>query len=103
VIVVRSTNGVPMRLTQERWRHIIARHPEAADQKDRVLETISAPDVIQEGDLDTLLCARSYDQTLLSEKLLVVIYKEVSEIEGFILTAYFTNELSKRRRVLWSR
>ena len=79
----------------------MTKHPEMENQKDRVLETLISPDVIQEGDFDTLLCARFYAQTPLSEKLLVVIYKEIGEADGFILTAYFTKELSKRRRILW--
>ena len=70
-------------------------------QKDRVLETLTSPDAVQEGDFDTLLCAKSYPRTPLSEKTLVVVYKELGQTDGFVLTAYFTNELSKRRRTIW--
>jgi hypothetical protein len=58
MIVIYSRNQVPIRLTQERWEHILRRHPEMANQKDRVLETLSDPDLIQQGDLDTLLAIR---------------------------------------------
>lgn len=52
MIVVYSQNQVPIRLTQERWEHILRRHPEMANQKDHVLEALSDPDLIQQGDLD---------------------------------------------------
>ena len=45
--IIPSRNGVPIRLTDERWQHIVTRHPEMADQRERVLETIVEPDTIQ--------------------------------------------------------
>lgn len=103
MIVVRSRSGVPIRLSDERWRHILKRHPELQDQKEKVLDTLASPDLIQEGDVDTLISARHYSDTPVNEKFLVVVYREVGETDGFVLTAYFTNEPSGRRRVLWSR
>jgi hypothetical protein len=94
---------VPIRLSDERWRHILKRHPELQDQKEKVLDTLASPDLIQEGDVDTLISARHYSDTPVNEKFLVVVYREVGETDGFVLTAYFTNEPSGRRRVLWSR
>ena len=41
MLVIRSKNGVPIRLTEERWGHVGRRHPEMSDQKDRVLETVA--------------------------------------------------------------
>ena len=38
-------------------------YPEMANQKDRLLETLSDPDLIQQGDLDTLLAIRFYPQS----------------------------------------
>lgn len=32
VLVVSSQNGVPVRLTDERWGHIVRRHPEMREQ-----------------------------------------------------------------------
>ena len=106
MIVVRSRNGAPIRLSDERWRRILKRHPELQDQKEKVLDTLVSlvsADLIQEGDVDTLICARHYSDTPVNEKFLVVVYREVGETDGFVLTAYFTNEPSGRRRVLWSR
>jgi hypothetical protein len=43
MLIVRSRNGVPVRLTDERWLHIISRHPEMRELRDRVLETLASP------------------------------------------------------------
>ena len=40
-------------------------------------------------------------ETSLSEKYLVVTYKEVNKNDGFVVTAYFTNKLSEEREILW--
>lgn len=55
-----SQTAIHFRLTRKRRRHILTRHPELEDQKDRVLETLTSPDMIQEGDFGTLLCAKLY-------------------------------------------
>lgn len=101
--VARSREGVPIRLTRERWAHIIRRHPEMALQRTRVLETLSDPDLIQEGDYGERLAARFYDSTPLTHKHLVVVYREATEEDGFVVTAYFARRLSAERRVIWRR
>ena len=37
MLIVRSHNGVPVRLTEERWHHIVGRHPEMDNQRERVV------------------------------------------------------------------
>jgi hypothetical protein len=103
MLIVQSHNGVPVRLTGERWMHIISRHPEMATQKDRVFETIFEPDMIQQGDFDELLAVRLFAQTPLTQKHLVVAYRENSIDDGFIVTAYLTRRPSTKRKVLWRR
>ncbi|MDI6794815.1 MAG: hypothetical protein QME81_18445, partial [bacterium] len=46
MLIIRSRNSVPIRLTQERWQHILHRHPEMETQCERVLETVAGPDII---------------------------------------------------------
>jgi hypothetical protein len=103
VLIVRSRFGVPVRLTEERWRHIVDRHPEMDSQQEKLLETLAGPDMIQNGDFGELLAARLYVETPLSEKFLVVAYREVSTEDGFILTAYLTRRPSSRTETLWKR
>ena len=92
-----------MRLTTERWQHIVHRHPEMAEQRERVLETVVEPELIQRGDYGELLAIRFYRHTPLTNKYLVVVYREVDRNDGFILTAYFTNRPSGKRVTLWKR
>ena len=103
MVVVYSQNRVPIRLTEERWTHIRERHPEMESQKLRVLETVEAPDSIQEGDFGEVLAIREYRQTPLTNKFLVVAYRETSLEDGFIMTAYFATRPSTRRVTLWKR
>ena len=103
MLIVESRNGVPIRLTDERWSHIERRHPEMVGQRDRVLETVREPDLIQEGDVGDLLAIRHYQETPLTSKNLVVPYRELAKDDGFILTAYFTNRPAPHRRTLWER
>lgn len=103
MLIVHSLNGIPIRLTGERWQHIVHRHPEMEDQRERVLETLVEPDMIQEGDFGELLASRFYPDTPLTSKFLVVAYREIDQDDGFILTAYLTRRPSSRRTVLWER
>ena len=103
MLIVNSINGVPVRLTEERWKHIINRHPEMRLQRDRVLQTIAEPDVVQEGDFGELLAIRLYSNTPLTSKFLVVAYREVASDDGFVMTAYLARRLSARRRAIWKR
>ncbi len=103
MLIVHSHNGIPIRLTEERWQHIVYRHPEMDNQRERVLETLEEPDMIQQGDFGELLAIRFYPETPLTSKFLVVAYREVSFNDGFIITAYLTNRPSTKRTVIWKR
>ena len=72
--------------------------------KEKVIQTLSDPDTILEGDFGALIACRLYSKTPVThDKYLCVVYKELSKNEGFMLTAYFASNLSKRRKVLWNR
>lgn len=101
MIIVESRGRVPVRLTTERWGHIIAQHPEMETQRERVLETVNQPDMIQVGDFGELLAVRLYPQTPLTRKYLIVAYRETAANDGFILTAYLARRPSARRTILW--
>lgn len=95
--VILFLNGVPIRLTPERWSHITYRHPEVLGKEQDVLKTVTSPDMIQKGDVGTLMAVKKSN-----EKYLVVVYKEISETDGFVITAYYTKIL-RRRIVIWKR
>lgn len=98
--IITSVNDIPIRLTDERWRHIVENHNDMAGYYYEVLETVENPKWIFEGDADDLWAAK-----LISErKALLVVYKESKEEnDGFIITAFLTTKLNKflKRKILW--
>lgn len=97
-----SKNNVSIRLTDERWEHIILTHPEI-EPKDFsiVMDAVENPDAILEGDIGELLAVKKYG----NRTWVVVPYKEVDEKDGFVLTAYRTTDRRWlfQREVLWNK
>jgi hypothetical protein len=58
---VISKNGVPIRLTNERWIHITEEHAELAGYRLEVLETIRNPERIVAGNAGELLAIRTQE------------------------------------------
>jgi len=101
MLIVHSHNGVPIRLTEERWQHIVLRHPEMQELQEKVAETLVGPHIIQQGDAGELIALRFYSEAPVINKFVVVIYKETSQEDGFILTAYLSNFPNNRRTTIW--
>ncbi|MBC7227162.1 MAG: hypothetical protein H5T61_08010 [Thermoflexales bacterium] len=97
--VAISRNRVPIRLPEERWFHITEEHSEMAGYYFEVLETIEAPDAIYEGVTGEYLAIREANKG----KYLVVIYREVSQEDGFVITAFLCKRRGwiERRRKIW--
>jgi len=100
-----SRNNVLIRLTHERWVHITESHDYMAGLHEWVLETIAEPDVIAQGWRGSLVAARHYERTPISEKDMVVVYKEASAQDGFVITAFMTSRVEKvlKRGIVWQR
>jgi len=94
--IAYSVNGVPIQLTYERWYHITENHDDLASYFYDVLETIQKPDFIVRGNKGSLKATRNIGK----KKWLVVIYKELSKREGFIITAYFLDTKPKGK-IIW--
>ncbi len=96
---VLSRRGVPIRLPDERWSHIEFEHDDLQGMRDEVMRTVREPERILAGGEDELLAVREVEQG----KWLVVIYKEISPSDGFVITAYLTRRERQleRRTVLW--
>jgi hypothetical protein len=94
--VAFSKNGVPIRLTDERWFHIVENHDDLAGYYDEVLETIEDPDFVLRGHGGALIAVK----VLGRRKYLAVIDKELNRKDGFVITAYFTSQIS-RRLIRW--
>ena len=95
---IPSKNGVPIRLTDERWAHITEEHAELAGFRREVLEVISQPERILAGGTGELLALKKQSDG----KTLIVVYRESSN-DGFIITAFFTTREAplNRRKQLW--
>lgn len=96
--VAVSMNGVPIRLPEERWQHIVEGHDDLENYRDDVLRVIEQPDAIFEGRRGSLIAVRSY----VRRGLLGVFYREISQDDGFVITARFLNKQPNTRK-LWSR
>jgi len=94
--VAYSVNGVPIRLTYERWYHIVENHDELASYFHEVLDTIGKPELIVRGNKGALKAARNIGR----RKWLVVVYKELSKHDGFVITAYLLDTKPKGE-ILW--
>jgi hypothetical protein len=90
--------GVPIRLTNERWAHIIEEHNELAGLRLDVLEAVGQPERIVAGRASELLAIREHEPG----KWLVVVYGELVD-DGFIITAFLTSRSASlmRRRQMW--
>lgn len=96
---VQSKNGIPIRLTDERWQHIVTEHAELGESRTAVLQTIGDPEKILAGGSGELLAVREIE----TSKWLVVVYRE-NEHDGFIITAFWTrrHRSLEKRVVIWS-
>ena len=109
--VVRSVNGVPIRLSEERWSHILKGHRELRDFQVEVLLTVLRPEAVYRSPPDPergpqFAAVRMFARlrTIGLADNLVVHYREVSVDDGFILTSYLMSDgrLSGRFRD-WTR
>ena len=98
-----SKNKVTIRLTEERWKHIIASHLEI-DPKNfsTIINTVENPDLILKGDTGELLAVKKKSRKKIW---LVVPYKETNDNDGFVLTAYLTTDSDWlfQREVIWNK
>ncbi|HLG29655.1 MAG TPA: hypothetical protein VI387_05535 [Candidatus Brocadiales bacterium] len=101
---VVSKNGKKIRLTAERWSHIVESHDYMAGNQDMVFESLEDPDKIISGGKKEFIAIKHYDKTSISEKHVIVIYKEEDK-GGFVITAFMTSKPEKiiKKGVIWKR
>lgn len=94
--IAYSISNVPVRLTHERWFHIVESHDELAGYYDDVLVVVEDPEFVLRGYGSSLIAVRGYGRG----RYLNVIYKELSAGDGFIITAYFSSKFN-RSQITW--
>ncbi len=98
--VTHSVNNIAIRLTDERWTHIVENHDDMAGYYYDVLETVANPRWVFEGDKGELWAVK----LITKRKAFLVIYKESKkQRDGFIITAFITTRIRKllKRRIVW--
>jgi len=98
--ITYSINKIPIRLTSERWAHIVENHDDIAGYYYDVLEAVNKPTWIFDGDEDELWAVK----LITDKKAILVIYREIEDQnDGFIITAFFTKKIRKllKRKILW--
>ena len=94
--IADSVNGVPVRLTDERWEHILDSHPEMASYRETILDALENPDYI----LTSRRGALAAVVVLGRRAFLHVFYVEKSRHDGFVLSAYLEEEMDKAK-IVW--
>lgn len=82
---IEDPHGRPVELTEERWRHVVARHPEIEALESEVLRTVAAPDHVLPGRFaNEVWSYAAVDQPSAWLKVVVA----YAEGRGYIVTAY---------------
>ena|SRR5712692_9868274 len=94
-----SRAGVTIRLTDERWAHIVEEHGELAGLRAEVLQTIALAETVLSGKGGESFAVH----TMEPGKAFVVVYRELDGEDGFVITAFLTRQLAKlfRRQQIW--
>ena len=95
---VYSLNNVPVRLTEERWEHIVAAHPYMTRYYEDMLDAVDDPEYILPGHRGSLIAVVG----LRKRSILHVMYRELSKADGFIITAYIKTSFDKKKAI-WPR
>jgi len=87
IAITSSKNGILIRLTEERWKHVVLMHPGFTNKQKQILNTVKNPDYIFQGKSEELLAVSK----LSKRTYFVVVYKEETN-DGFIITAFDTTD-----------
>lgn len=94
--VAYSINGVPIRLTEERWAHIVENKPYMRPYYGQVLTAVEKPTRVLRGYAGALVAVLSLGR----RQWLNVVYRELSRSDGFIITAFISRKI-KKANLIW--
>ncbi len=86
-----SINNVPIRLTDERWEHIVDDHPYMSGYLEAVLAAVANPEYILRGHRGALIAVVALGK----KTFLHVLYRELSKRDGFIISAFTDSEFDR--------
>jgi len=90
---IKAFDGITVILSEERWHHIILRHPELEKAKSLIYDAIANPD---EAYMDETGAVHALKNVGGISDFLVAIYSINGK--GYIRTAYYTSNKRKTRR-----
>ena len=93
--IAYSIRGIPIRLTAERWYHIVENHDDVAGHYDDVLQTIETPGLVLREYKGALIAVRGAGRA----HYFCVVYREIGKDDGFVISAFFTSEINKRNQI----
>jgi hypothetical protein len=96
VDVAYSVNEVPVRLTEERWEHIVSNKPYMQAYYEKVLDAIERPTWILREYAGALVAVL----VLGKQRYLSVVYRELGQKDGFIITAFIARKVN-RKAMIW--
>jgi hypothetical protein len=85
-----------VRLSDERYAHLLSDHPDMEGQMDKVQETLLIPEKVVRSRTDSQveLFNLHYKSTPVTQKYMCVVVKAPAS-DAFIITAYFTDVIKK--------
>lgn len=93
-------DGRRIRFPDAQRSHIAYFHPEVLEDEAKIGLTVREPELVARGaTADTRVCYRFFIDTPVSAKHLAVVLR-LLDGEGFIVTAYFTDRVT-RAKVVW--
>jgi hypothetical protein len=95
VDVVQSKNAVPIRLTDERWEHIVSNKEYMESRYDDVLRAIDHPTMILRGYNGSLVAVLNLSRN----SFLHVVYREVKKDDGFVITAFIARTVNRSQKI----
>ena len=96
--IVKSIDGVPIRLTDERWEHILHGHPYMSGFYQEILIAVSFPEFITRGNKGVKIAIVNLGR----RRWLHVLYRQINQSDGFIISAFIDEDFEKNK-IIWSR
>lgn len=93
LIEIRDREEKIVRLTKERWSHILQEHPEMSDQMESIIETVRNARIIKQSHRDSMTkFYYRYKKERREAPYLLVAIKYLNG-EGYIITSFYTNKI----------
>ncbi|MGH9922436.1 MAG: hypothetical protein ACRD38_06770, partial [Nitrososphaerales archaeon] len=92
-----------IRLTEERWNHIIRRHKELKNYATNVILAVESPDLVIAGKVGELIAVKYFNE--IKPHYVIVAYRETNDKDGFVITAHFISNIQdiRKRRIVWQK